>query len=416
MYSGGTKMTTITQQILANNTVQLAAHNSLIDTILDSLSLQFNGGNKIYSRTNEDLQSETDILQYIEIQLQLSNSISSRTPLTSYWRPLIALRMSKLKMAETGAIISNIAFDGSNDAELRKLIVAMTGSYNEVTAAVFKHFLWQVKRKLIGKDVTWHMMPILWGKTGSGKSVALNRLFSPLKGFVNTGFSLDKLGDDRYYKQLAEHFILFLDEMPKIEKASIEAMKQIISADELTGRLLYGHGSKLYKQNCTFIGTSNEAPSQLIKDHTSMRRFHYIKSADKMDHETINNINMLSIWKSIDEMQSKAYILDVFDQLTVSQEEIRQKDSLEMFIVETNLKKNNNCMLKAQDLFDMYTKYCSTNGYTRPLAKQGFNRQLIERFEFDRVEGLTGVAARYPHFYAEIEGSKLNKLIDKGIK
>jgi hypothetical protein len=410
-------MTTVAAQMITNNAIQMAAHNALVDGMLQTLSLRFQGGNKVSSELDESIQSEIDIFQFLEMQLQLSGAISARTPLVTYWRPLITQRLNKLKMAETGIVISNIAYNGSDPTELEELVELITGVKDKVTIAVLKHFLWQVKRKLIDKEVSWHMMPILWGKTGSGKSVLLNKLFAPLRGYVHTGLALDKLGDDRYYRQFSEHFIIFLDEMPKIEKASIEAVKQIITASELTGRILYSNSSKMYKQNCTFIGTSNEAPSQLIKDYTSMRRFHYIKTVDKMDYEKVNTINMLNVWRSVDERLDKPYILDVFSELEASQEEVRQKDALELFISEAGLIKDESYMTKSQDIYDEYIDYCDKNGYKMPLAKQGFNRQLIERFEFKKVDYLTGAAARYPHFHIKMEEGKKSKVIDrKGLK
>lgn len=392
---------------------QLVAHKSLIFNLISELSIEFHGGSRLTCKSNPNMNSESDLITYLEVKLHLFRQISANTPLSSYWKPLILEALTEARRVRLVEVIKAVSFIKEDEALLEKLIQAITGNNNPVDVAVFKHFIWQVKRKLLGKDVTWHMMPVIWGKTGSGKSELLRKLFVPLTGYVLTGMSLDKFGDDRYYRMFNDHFICFLDEMPKIEKASIEAIKQVITADELTGRILNTHGYKAYKQNATFISTSNEAPSQLIKDTTSMRRFHYIKTVDRMDYAVINSIDMLKVWQSVDENRNNAYILDVFDKLQEVQEDLRTKDSVEMFIVESNVKKSKTYITKAQDIYDLYIKYCEDSGYKLPLAKQSFYRQLIERLEFTKVEGLSGRNSRYPHFYVEIEGNNLSKILEE---
>lgn len=380
----------------------IEAHKGFLRDVINDLSLEFHGGNSITSKTNPNIKSEADVSTLIERQLQIARMSTSATPLASYWRPLILEELLTKKMENVAVVKSNIKHLEGLSGVVEKLIVAITGSNKEVDVAVFKHFLWQIKRKLNGLPVTWHMMPIIWGKAGSGKSETLRKLFKPLKGFVHAGMALDKLGDDRYYRQLEEHFIVFLDEMPKIEKASIESIKHIITAQDLTGRVLYSNGHKSYQQNCTFIGTSNEAPSQLIKDSTNMRRFHYIKAVDKMDWDMVNSLDMFKVWQEVDEQRAEPYTADVFTKLSELQEDIRQKDAMELFITEGFLVKDANSMTKSQDIYEQFREFCKDGGFNFPPPKQTFNRQLIERFEFERVEGLQGVAARFPHFKAKL--------------
>ena len=76
---------------------------------------------------------------------------------------------------------------GTNLKDIMILMIFQIGSKQlqetilPLDIAVVKHFVWQVKRKLIGLPVDHHIMPILFGKSGGGKSVAIHKLVEPLK-------------------------------------------------------------------------------------------------------------------------------------------------------------------------------------------------------------------------------------------
>jgi hypothetical protein len=381
---------------------QTAYHLNQLKLQITELNPVFDGAFNITCSTDQNIQDEASLAQKMELFVQNSGLCNSRNPLSTYWRPLIGNAIRSIKLEQLAALTKSLTYDPAiTNFELSKLMACITGRVDRVELAVMQHFLWQVKRKLNGKPVSWHMMPILYGKTGSGKSQVLSKLLAPLGAYVNTGFALDRVGDDRYYRNFEDFYVIFLDEMPKIARTDIDTLKAVITERQLVGRVLFSTMQKIYKQNCTFIGTSNQTPNELVKDFTSMRRFYYIKSLDKMDYDAVNKVDFLQIWRGVDEGREEPYIMEVMPELTAIQEDQRTKDALELFITEGNLELDEAAVARGSDMYEAFVKYCDSGGFFK-LTKQNFYKQLVERFAVKRVSGLLGRQGLSPHFHCKI--------------
>lgn len=394
----------------------IEAHEAYILKSFTTLKLRFLGSGKV-TTTISKLESESDVMDYMEMTVQADGLVATpRSPL-KYWKQIIQSTMDTLKRKQMAEFAHKLSYNKQEATEATTLATftkLLTGEDSSVNTAVMAHFLWQIKRKLNKLPISYHMMPVIWGKTGVGKSEALRKLMGPISGYVLTGMSLDKIGDDRYYRQLADHLVAFFDEMPKVDKAPVEHIKQVITADELTGRILYSNGYKAYKQNCTFIGTSNESPSQLIKDTTGMRRFHYIKCADRIDWDSINRLDYVKLWQEINEFRETPYIATVREELKVKQEEVRQRDAIEEFINEGYLDASaTDSKFKSKDAYELFKEYSKDSGYYL-FSKQNFNRQLQERYGFKKVTDGSKHDLLFPSFYGKLNKNP-SKLEGKGL-
>lgn len=366
--------------------------------VLNDWGVQFQGSGRILASKYPDQgmapDSESALAIKLEGALQISGFIRQGSPMT-YWRPIIEDAIHTAKVSQLRDLFKkDLAFDGKMAealpiADYAALLVE-GGKPTEVEVAVLYHFIWQVKRKALGLPVSYHMMPVICGPTGSGKSEAIRRLLSPLGGYVLNGLSLDKIGDDRYYRQLDEHLVVFFDEMAKLEKASNESLKQVITANDLTGRRLYSNSYTSYKQRSTFIGASNASFSELIKDDTSMRRYFYYKSPAKMDWDKINAFDVVRLWKSVDEtIDTPTWITGNSFDLQKAQEAVRHKTALECFIEEgylTATPEGSTSLFESGNAYVAFREYCEASGHNYPISKQSFNKQLTERFNFVRVD------------------------------
>lgn len=329
---------------------------------------------------------ETKLRSTIEMMLHNTTLIRPRKPLT-YWRMFITSALEDMQQERLVRLQGELKYNGTPQLEaeavIGELLIAMTGNAFPVDVAVFMQFMWQVKRKLHGLPVSYHIMPIFWGKGGSGKSETLKSLFSPLKSYVYTGMSFSEIGDSRFYEALSSNLIVFLDEMPKIERSSVETVKSVITADVLTYRVMREHQYKKAPQRCTFIGTSNESPSALIKDTTGMRRFHYIECLPKMDFSKINQFNWLNLWKSIDEGREQAYTREILIELTIKQDAIRQRNSVELFIEEGLIEKPEHEVVetRVKDVYEVYRSFCKECGYS-PFNRRNFIDELVQKYKF----------------------------------
>jgi len=220
------------------------------------------------------------------------------------------------------------------DGELLRFVRAVTGAESPVDVAALKHFVWQVKRKLHGMPVEHHLMNVLHGKTGGGKSEAVGRFIKPLEELVDTPSDLSFVNDERQGFRLGRAFIMFVDEMGKAERTNVEILKRAITAPRTSWRMMGTNRLMTAPNAATFIGASNRDLKELIYDRTGMRRFHQIHCLDRLDWEVINSLDYLMIWSSVDHT-AQAPIVSVLDDLRALQEQLRVKDSVEEWLDES---------------------------------------------------------------------------------
>ena len=197
--------------------------------------------------------------------------------------------------------------------------------------AVLKKFIWQVKRKMIGLPISNHLMPVLTGRQGVGKSTFVrDYLLHPIDELVsNTDFqSIEEVRNTEQWR----NYVLFLDEMGYAGKADIDNVKNKITAPYVTGRPMRSNDNVQYKQNATFIGCSNKELNQLIRDETGNRRFVSLRYAAKPDWSKLPPKDQVwRLWRSVNE-NGEDPSLAIADQLKVAQAAVREKSVVEQWL------------------------------------------------------------------------------------
>lgn len=211
----------------------------------------------------------------------------------------------------------------TGELELKKLVEAITGKQDSVVESVLQHTIWQIKRKLNDLNVDHHMMAIFFGAQGVGKSELMKKLITPWKLRVNTS-SLTNLTDDRGFRQFAEYSIIIVDELRGADKASIERIKDIVTQNFAEARVLYTQDTERLPNRSILLGSSNIEVRDVIRDSTGNRRFFQINVSDKMSENwgIINDIDYLSIWRSVDE-NANSPIIPVLDEVKKIQDDQR---------------------------------------------------------------------------------------------
>jgi hypothetical protein len=201
-----------------------------------------------------------------------------------------------------------LAVDPACQGALRRFLHAVTGDERELDLVVLQHFIWQMKRKLNGLPVTDHLMAVFQGKTRAGKSTALLRLFEPVREVVSSFLGLDVLQDERQVFRLARSYVVFLDEMGKAPKVSVDTLKNVITRPDLEWRKLGTNTIERAVNNVTLIGASNPRLSELIADPTGMRRFYEVQCQDVLDWATVNAFDPLACWREVDERKASPLV------------------------------------------------------------------------------------------------------------
>lgn len=275
--------------------------------------------------------------------------------------------------------------------------------------AVMLHFLHQVKRKLSGLSVSYHIMPVLVAGQGSGKTESLKWLMRPFENMFKDS-NLEALEDSRNDMQYQRVFVMMLDELSKADKADIRALKQRITSSEIQTRIFHSQDFTNIKMNTTFIGASNEPIDALIQDSTGMRRYYQllgplsetINSKTKSEKEKYwalkgNITNVLQIWQSVDESLS---LLPEFesslDSITKTQESLKAIDIIEEFLAEIKIKPvtqlQNDATLhkKPIELYKQFYDFCEEAGERFPMQRNVFSAKLKAKgfmFVNKRIKG-----------------------------
>jgi predicted P-loop ATPase len=285
--------------------------------------------------------------------------------------------LDEIDRAVVDDYVKRVAFCGSaDDTQLRNWLRAVTGQVDDLDVATLKHFIWQVKRKMSNLPVEYHMMPVLTGRTGSGKSVAVERLVAPLKELVESGRDFSMFEDSREWHTFHRMYVVVFDEMSKAGKTDVDSMKKTITASNVSYRELGTHNTVNGTQVSTFIGTSNNHISEVIFDPTSARRFWQIQSQELVDWQAINDIDYLGIWQSVDEAQAASPVRPYWAAIQqVQHDEFRQKTPIEEWFAET-YKVSASKTTKAGDAYQAFRGWAEVNNLGKQISSTKFAREL----------------------------------------
>ena len=246
----------------------------------------------------------------------------------------------KRREARLAAVREMTAYDPSTiEAAINDLTQLAETCFDDdpalVVAAILK-FVHQVKRKMAALPISGHLMVILLGEQGGGKSTLGRKMFEIIKEATNDA-SVADLTDARSI-DLFNAFVIFLDEMAKAHKADIETLKNVITAPSLKRRPLYTNAVVNVTQKATFLGTSNVSELQeLVKDETGTRRFLCLHCKPKLVWDVVNGIDWRTIWRSVDENGADP-MLAVLDLLHDRQEQQREKSLVEQWLDQLDLR------------------------------------------------------------------------------
>ncbi len=303
-------------------------------------------------------------------------------------------------------IWSEISFtpcsDDRRDREWSKWAAAVIADPQEANLAikVMQAWIWQIKRKMIGEEVSNHIMPVFVGSQGGGKSTAVKRFITPLaEGFSTATFA--DIEDDRKSELFHWFPVLLFDEMEKAGKADVESIKSRITADFVKYRPLFTNAIKTIPMRASLIGTSNKPVNEIIHDGTGMRRFYEVKCRERMDWQAVNEVDYRSLWRSVNEFKANP-IETVLEELRVAQAGLVAGNNVELWIAEgldeSYLETGHGDTYARHHLererwygvgplFEAFSRWeKSNNGGQKGTGRRGFSNRLTEIAEKGQME------------------------------
>lgn len=199
--------------------------------------------------------------------------------------------------------------------------------------AVIKKFMWQVKRKARGLPVTNHLMPVISGAQGKGKTqfvLAMTRPLAQLMREVDFNLITDGKTTDIW-----SSLILFIDEMGHFTKTDVDVVKNVITSEDRTIRTMRSNSSAQVRNEATLIGCTNQSLELLIRDSTGVRRFAELVWRNDPDWEASNKLDWVMLWQSVDEEgPDPIFEANMADTMREQQESNRAQHPVEQWVRE----------------------------------------------------------------------------------
>lgn len=286
---------------------------------------------------------------------------------------ILAAHDAQIVQRYTDKLKFNPAF---GDDSIQIWLKAVTGKVDELDVAIVKHFIWQVKRKMMGLDTDYELMPVVCGRTGSGKSKAVERLIAPLKELTD-GRDFSAFADTREHFVFTRMYVVLMDEMARADMTEASAYKKIITSKSISWRPLHTNTLTVAPMVSTFIGTSNSTINDIILDTTSARRFWQIDSLDLCDWAAVNSIDYNALWQSVDALAA-APILPYWDRVQAVQHNVlRHKTAVEEWYADgwtTHPTKT----IGAKEAYEAFRAWADTHNQGTKVSSTRFGRELTK--------------------------------------
>lgn len=254
----------------------------------------------------------------------------------------------------------------------------------EVFRTMFKHWIWQAKRKLLGLPTVWDLWLAIFGATGKGKTKFLEDFSSPFGDFALTTSISKLLDDERQMLKLTSAYVINLDELsvnnrdtPYADKEVTlgrdqqATLKALLTQKKLHSRILGGQNQTTRRLTFSCISSANEHLYDIIYDDKTMRRYFELEGTVEgdVDFSVMEEIktHILDMWRSVDESLENGYWhpgCSVWEEVAAEQAKYYPTNtSTGRWIKDQNVvacSKDERDNL--QELYDDYKTYCKERG------------------------------------------------------
>lgn len=285
----------------------------------------------------------------------------------------------------------------------------------DVLKTLMRHWMWQVKRKLLGKDTKWSLWPNFYGGTAIGKTSLLNELASPFSDFALTTSISKLLDEERQMVKLTNSYIINLDELSVNNRESLYSdkegqlgrdqqatLKSLLTQVKMQTRLMGGQRQTTRRITFSAISSANEHLYDIIYDEKTMRRyFEFECLVEKItDFSKLEEVkeHVLDMWRSVDESLEEGYWhpgCSVWAEVAEEQSKYYPTNTTTgMWLKDTHVVAGTeDDHEKAMDLYEEYRDYCKERGH---LCK-GYGKWVID------IKHLVEGSLQGDHIYIKVQ-------------
>jgi hypothetical protein len=271
----------------------------------------------------------------------------------------------------------SLTYAGHDLSEIDKMVKCLGAK--EIERNMIAHWMWLVKSNMFYPQRAKYypyMLILVSRKQGIGKGTFTREWLRPLAPF-SMDTTVDQITDARVQLSMCSHYVVVLDEMARLERTDINALKRVLTMAQTSVRPLYENSVESTMNLTSFLGSSNTRLVESIYDPSGMRRFFEIQLFNCIDFDMVKEIDFQKAWRSIDEHLERGYIEPYIEYLKEEQASYMVSEPFQDFVYETDLNLDGDKKeINSSVLYKLYTKWCAENYYNH-LAHQTFSRKLI---------------------------------------
>lgn len=282
----------------------------------------------------------------------------------------------------------SLVFRDPGTSEIEKMVECLKAP--QIDFDIIRHWMWLVKRSIFhpyAVKYTPYMLIFVSRMQGVGKSTFITDWIKPLVPFTMNA-SIDQITDSRVHLSMCSSYIVFLDEMAKLERTDINVLKRVLTMSQSLVRPLFdNHASDTLKKT-SFIGASNRKIVESIYDPSGMRRFYEIELFENINWDLFSKIDFKKVWHSIDENLEHGYIAPVIYHLKAEQSNYIETEVFDDFFKFYDLNGGTEKKaIRSADLYVLYKKWCMENQYGtidhKPFARKLMGMNVERRHKMD---------------------------------
>jgi len=255
----------------------------------------------------------------------------------------------------------------------------------EVFYTFMKHWIWQVKRKIMGWEVYWEIWLNFFGASGVGKSRLLRALCQPLSEFYLEAQISVFADATRERDKFTKYYVLNFDELTvggpsrylgdteAVPEDVQRAVKQFTTQKKMTSRTLGGQNQSTRRITFNPISSANEHLYDIMFDPQTMRRFYEFHcdmesknvNSNYYKHKDEVQSKLLSVWKGVNEKLLEGYWnqdCSVWEETRATQNAYYPtKTTTSLWIDAEHVVSGgeSNCL----DMYQDYASWCKERGY-----------------------------------------------------
>lgn len=318
---------------------------------------------------------------------------------------LLKAMVQKAGQDHLANLFKNIRHEEGHDKNAEECLRGMYNHFGisddyDIFKTIMYHWIWQVKRKMLGLEIRWPIWPHFYGAAGIGKTKTLEKMIDSAIPDFRTTTQLAKLFESTSeVKRMTEYYAWVIDELAVGKSAEETAdgcltndqksiLKSMLTSTDIDARIYCTQN--MMKRDLTFscISSANVHFADVIFDEQTMRRyFEFTCTAKKPESEAEWTKRMyftqyfMDLWLDVDENIEKGYLHLGEDEIGRKVDEIQctyfpTNTTVARWLTVYDIKPGQS---PQADIHRMYVDWCKESGYSKFKNIDNFIKELKHR-------------------------------------